>query len=481
MEYPYFIVDNLLDGATSVTTNRTAVTGYEVTKLYDNLHHTSYKTTAATSPVTITITPSAHRLINCVIIDSKFSDTSGYYQVSVNGSSVVNTQTTQDIVNGTIILTFSEVVALSSSTVTVSLYTALSTFEVRHMWVGYYRELPNANYEFDPIQDFQDFRKLDNEDGGIIVNSARYNQKILDATFTNISPTQFAALDYLRTHSFYTSTPFWFFVRPTTDPTVGFMYHWDNSTYARPFQTGNYRGFALKAKANYTASRTPDRAPFAFSKCIDFDEASNEYCTIGTPYSIGTTHTIEWESDSAIPADGNIDVIVGTSHGGSLYSYLGFVGTGDLLVYNVQDGASNYNVSVSVGALTAGTKHHFMVIRSGASVSFYMDNAQVGTTQTLSGAGATSAFTCTIVGALASTVHNFDGKMAHLRIYNWALNESQRERQYNDGAGNDALANGQYAVYEMDDTGGTTTTEDNQEGTAARDLTLVNSPTRTTW
>ena len=132
-ERPYIILDNLLDGATSVTCNRTAVSGYPVTATYDTLHHTSFKTTAATSPVTFTVTPSAHRKINCCIIDTKFSDTSGYYQISVNGSSVVNTQTTQDIINGTILLTFTEVVALSSSTVTVSLYTALSTVDIRHI------------------------------------------------------------------------------------------------------------------------------------------------------------------------------------------------------------------------------------------------------------------------------------------------------------------------------------------------------------
>lgn len=477
MEYPYFIVDNLLDGATSVATNRTAVTNYPVTALYDNLHHTSYKTTAATSPVTITITPSAHRKINCVIIDTKFSDTSGYYQVSVNGSSVVNTQTTQDIVNGTIILTFSEVVALSSSTVTVSLYTALSTFECRHMWVGYYRELPNANYEFDPIQDFQEFRKLDNEDGGIIVNSARFNQKILEATYTNISPTQFGNLDYLRTHSFYTSTPFWFFVRPATDPTVGFMYHWDNSTYARPFQNGNYRGFAIKAKANYTASRSPDRAPFALTKALSLD-GSTQYCTIGTPFSIGTTHTIEFWTDSDMPADGTLDIVIATNHGGSLYSYVGFNGTGDLIQYQVQNGAANFTVGVSAGSMVAGTKHHWMVVRNETAVDFFKDNVQLSTTQTL---GANSAFTCTTVGSLSTTTHPFDGFLGHLRGYNWALNSTQRARQYNDGAGNDALANGQYFVYEFDDSGGTSTTEDNAEGTATKDLTIVAGATRTAW
>ncbi len=470
MEYPYFIVDNLLDGATSVATNRTAVTGYEVTKLYDNLHHTSYKTTAATSPVTITVTPSAHRLINCVIIESKFSDTSAYYQVSVNGSSVVNTQTTQDVVNGTIILTFTEVVALSSSTVTISIYSALSTFELRHMWVGYYRTLPNANYEFDPIQDLQVFRKQDNEDGQIINNSAKYNHKVLEATFANISPTDFGKLDYLRTNSFYTATPFWFFVRPSTDPTVGFMYHWDNDSFFRPFQTGNYRGFQIKAKANYAASRAPDRAPFNLTKAMTFN--GTDHAGACAQFSCSTIHTIEFWMDQATPSGGEY-VCYGSTGGTSNVS---FDGT------NIYYGASADQVAVAHGGMSAGTKAHWLITRTAGTVKFYKNGAQIGSTQTL--VSSSVVFYVKDVGAFNSASAWLSGKLAHLRIYNWVLNSTQIARQYNSGLGNDYLANGLYAAWEFDESGtnSLTTNEDNQETTANRDLTIAGtSPVRAAW
>ncbi len=471
MEYPYFIVDNLLDGATSTVASLTEVTGYEVTKVSDNLHHTSYKTASATSPAAFTITPSAHRLINCVIIETKFSDTSGYYQVSVNGSSVVNTQTTQDIVNGTIILTFSEVVALSSSTVVVNLYSTLTTKEVRHLWVGYYRTLPNANYEFDPIQDLQVFRKQDNEDGQIINNSAKYNHKVLEATFANISPTDFGKLDYLRTNSFYTATPFWFFVRPSTDPTVGFMYHWDNDSFFRPFQTGNYRGFQIKAKANYTASRAPDRAPFAFSKCFDAD-GSTHYATC-TAFSIGTVHTIECWIDTA-DADGQIVV-----HEASVHYFRKY--TGNTFLYKT--GGTDTLTLTSTTTFAEGTKHHVLLTRSGATVKLYVDGS-LHDTETLATDGA-SAMSINRALAFNSTPDSgFNGKIGHLRIYNWVLNSTQIARQYNSGAGNDYLANGLYVVWEFDESGAssTTTNEDNQEGTANRDLTIGGtSPVRVAW
>ena len=472
MEYPYFVVDNLLDGATSVTTNRTAVTGYEVTKLYDNLHHTSYKTTAATSPVTITVTPSAHRKINCVIIETKFSDTSAYYQVSVNGSSVVNTQTTQDVVNGTIILTFTEVVALSSSTVTVSIYSALSTFEVRHMWVGYYRTLPNANYEFDPIQDVQVFRKQDNEDGQIINNSAKYNHKILEATFSNVSPTDFGYLDYLRTNSFYTATPFWFFVRPTTDPTVGFLYHWDTDSYARPFQNGNYRGFQIKAKANYSASRSPDRAPFALTKCLSFASASSQY-TSCTDFPCGSVHSIEFWTKTGSATFAATDVIMSSGSGGQSALQL----TSTTLAYQ----ATSSTTKTVTHSAVASSLNHWILTRTAGTVTVYLNGTSIGT-MTLEAGDVSKAFSIGRLGNLSTSYYN--GKLGHVRAYNWVLNSTQIARQYNSGVGNDYLANGLYAVYECDDTGGTSTTEDNAEGTAGRDMAFAAAgaaPARTTW
>ncbi len=247
--------------------------------------------------------------------------------------------------------------------------------------------------------------------------------------------------------------------------------------------TVTVEGNALRSSAFlwYEFSFTELNGVTNANQCIDFN-GTDEHCTVGTPYSISTTHTIEFWTDSDMPADGTLDVFLGTAHTGALFSYLAFTGTGDYITYNVQDGASNYSVQVAAGTVTSGTKHHWIVIRSGASVSFYKDGVQLSTTQTLAGAGATSAFTVTYVASLSAGSHFFAGKMAHLRIAQTAYDSTQRALQYNAGYGNYPIGNvDYYAIYEMDGTGGVSTTEDNQETTATRDLTLVNTPTRTTW
>jgi hypothetical protein len=380
----------------------------------------------------------------------------------------VNTQTTQDIVNGVIILTFSEVTALSSSTVVVNLYSTLTTKEVRHLWVGYYRTLPNANYEFDPIQDVQVFRKQDNEDGQIVNNSAKYNHKILEANFSNISPTDFGKLDYLRTNSFYPATPFWFFVRPTTDPTVGFLYHWDTDSYARPFQNGNFRGFQLKAKANYTATRTPDRAPFHFTKTFKFN--GSDHTGSCTSFSCGTTHTIEFWIDMGASSSWEV---FGTS---TTADYVNFSTTTNLR-YRAGGADANHSVNFTITALVAGTKNHILITRSGTEVKLYVNGTQTGGTQTLT---TSSNFTVDTLNRLSTGA----GYLAHLRVYNWILNSTQIARQYNSGLGNDYLANGLYAVWEFDESGASSTAanEDNQESTENRDFTIAGtSPVRTLW
>jgi hypothetical protein len=141
--------------------------------------------------------------------------------------------------------------------------------------------------------------------------------------------------------------------------------------------------------------------------------------------------------------------------------------------YIAQTAAS---VNFGAASYTAGTRHHLLLTRSGTEVKLYINGAQFGTTGTL---GSNPAFFVSDVFGVGGGF--YEGKIAHLRIYNFVLNPTQIARQYNSGAGNDPLANGQVLIYECDDTGGTSTTEDNQETTAARDGTLVNSPTRTTW
>ena len=473
-EVPYIIVDNVLSDATTVATSLTAVAGFEISKVYDNLHHTSFKTTSATSPEAITVTPSAHAKVNCVIIDSMFSDTSGYYQVTINGSSVLNTQATQDIVEGVIILPFTEVVALGgTASVVINIYSTLTTKQLRHVHLGYYRAIKNPQLPHDPIQDKQEFRTQDNQDGHIINNVPVFTQRILEASWTMISPTDWTAFDYLRTNSFYTGTPFWYFLHPTSEPTVGHLYSWDSDSYAREFALAGYRNFALKAKANFSPDRTPDRYPFGFSKCLSFVSASSQYMSC-TSFNIGTVHSIEFWIDKANPA-ANETIL---SENTTAESYVNLQTSGASISYLPTGDATG--AAATYTSFSSGTKQHWVITRSAGTVKFYKNGTLLSNTVNLT--NGSLDFKIANLGRRYNDTAFLNAKIGHFRIYNWQLNPSQVTKLYNSGNGYDYLPNGLYAIYECDDTGGTSTTEDNQEGTSARDMTFaVAAPTRTTW
>jgi hypothetical protein len=185
-----------------------------------------------------------------------------------------------------------------------------------------------------------------------------------------------------------------------------------------------------------------------------------------TEFSCGTVHTIEFWMDQASPSGTEFVTYSPTGTENSVYftaTVIGYV-------------AGNSGQTKAHGGMSSGTKAHWMITRNGTAVEFLKNNVSLGTA-TL---GANNTFYIRYVGA-AGAASYLSAKLAHLRVYNWVLNSTQLARQYNSGAGNDALANGQYAVWEFDDTGGTSTPEDNQESTANRDLVLTGTPARGAW
>jgi hypothetical protein len=185
-----------------------------------------------------------------------------------------------------------------------------------------------------------------------------------------------------------------------------------------------------------------------------------------TQFNCGKTHTIEFWMDQATPSGSEFVMFSPQGTENSVYF------TSTIIGYTAQ----NSGVSKAHGGMSSGTKVHWLITRTATAVVFYKTGVSLGSA-TL---GADNDYYARFVGA-AGAASYLSGKLAHLRIYNWVLNSTQIARQYNSGLGNDYLANGLYAIWEFDDTGGTSTPEDNQESTADRDLVLTGTPARGAW
>ena len=201
------------------------------------------------------------------------------------------------------------------------------------------------------------------------------------------------------------------------------------------------------------------------TQCINFD-GSNDVGQC-TEFNAGKTHTIEFWMDQASPS--STEFVIYSSNGAVEHSvYFSSTSMGYV--------AGGTGQTVSHGGMSAGTKNHWLITRSGTAVVFYKNGVSLGSA-TL---GANNDWYVRYVGA-AGAASYLSAKLGHVRIYQSVLTSTQIALQYNAGYGNWPADVSAYAIWEMDGSGGTSTTEDNQETTASRDLTLTGSPSRTTW
>lgn len=217
------------------------------------------------------------------------------------------------------------------------------------------------------------------------------------------------------------------------------------------------------AEAFYAFSFTHLNGIANTNQCINFD-GSNDVGEC-TQFNCGTTHTIEIWMDQASPS--------ATEY--VLFSPQGTENNVSITATNITYVAQNSSTSKAHGGISAGTKTQFIITRNGTTVTYYKNGVSLGSS-TLS---ADNDYYVRYVGASGASNY-LSAKLAHVRIAQSVYSATQIALQYNSGYGNHPLNISHYAVWEMNGTGGTSTTETDQSGNS-RTLTLTGTPTRTTW
>lgn len=152
----------------------------------------------------------------------------------------------------------------------------------------------------------------------------------------------------------------------------------------------------------------------------------------GSSISLGTSNTISfWVNFDNINANG---ATVGTSSQITCGTNCGYMAYFDNAgnIYDRQETGSA--VSVSTGTLTMGTWYHFAVVRSGTSITFYMNGTKVGATQTLGANNAFSLYSLSNFYTAGANDYPVDGKLDEVKVYNYARTAAQVAYDYNRGA-----------------------------------------------
>lgn len=252
-EYPKIIAKNIA-AIVTLTASRAAVAGYEVAKMVDNYHHTSYKANAAGN-TTITANPtSTAQVVDCVVIEPMFTDAAGYYIVSRNGSSILNTNGSISIASGVQLLQFAS--GAITTELTVQLVTAAGVVQVRHFWMGQAKTIPHPLSPFDPEKEFQPTYEFDNENGVTTKRQIRFTKRLLSMTINRAQGSDYTNLQYLHDEAFKKGLPFYYFFKPETQARMGHLYEFNMSNWDFPYNEGIIRELTIEAQADYTPDRT---------------------------------------------------------------------------------------------------------------------------------------------------------------------------------------------------------------------------------
>lgn len=157
-----------------------------------------------------------------------------------------------------------------------------------------------------------------------------------------------------------------------------------------------------------------------FGKSISFPGDVGDI-VLFTQTNYGTVHSISFYIDYFDPVDG---VVIGNTPSNGYAAYI------DATDIYYSTGGANY-VTVAHGGLTPGVFYYMTIIRNGTLVSFYKDNVQIGTTQTL---GNDNDLTLNSFGGysnndLDQTVTTC--RLSDIRIYNRVISTSENSLTMN--------------------------------------------------
>lgn len=219
----------------------------------------------------------------------------------------------------------------------------------------------------------------------------------------------------------------------------------------------------INGGSGYDVPPTVTVSDNVLNSCVDLG-GTNAYGVISSAINCSTTQTIEVsfiaDSFSASPA------ICGSP---STTDYL-YV-TDISAHYSAGGSVVNFNYAFSTGVF-----YTLWLIRSGTSVSLYVNNSLVST-QTL---GANNNFMVDRIGYY-SGVRYFNGKIGRVRAYSSAITSDQRTRQWNGGYGNNALDDVAILFdFEFDGNFGTAAVETDASGLSLT-CTLQGDYSRSTW
>ena len=235
---------------------------------------------------------------------------------------------------------------------------------------------------------------------------------------------------------------------------------------------------SIEMSANTLYTNLLDSYDFAFGKGLDLEASSSQYCTV-TSFDIGTTWSIEaWLTVERLLSAGISPVLVSKATANDYIQFYNNVSQNRIAL--VIDASTTYwNLSSN---LVVDTKYHVVITRTGATVRLYINGADEGAADSGSVGAATNFEIDTLFNHSAGATL-WDGVVAHVRLYKKVLSASDVTTLYNGGSGAFPRVNfydDLYAMYEFDESGGTSTTETDQSMNA-HTATIVNGATRTTW
>jgi len=475
-----FIIDNYISiESANLTTTVAGDTGYGIEKVYDGLHHTSYKVSSLNGTVQIKLnTNEILPLVDCVVIDCVDRIVCTNVNVTIDSGPGATTRFNKEMVleEGPNLIRFTETIIQDGADdfVLQIITNYAQDLNIRNLILGKGREVISAPQKpFDPLRETYTLRRHEGDTGFVNVNSVQKSKRLLELNYTNIFSDDYTVFRDLRDRCWRKAQPFYFCFRPDTKPLEGGTYYFDQDEFNYGYQEGSHRSVSIRALGDISPDRTVAAEYGYLRRAVLFD-ATNDYCTLGADLSIGTVFSIEcWASLTDLSQQSYFL----TSDNG-VYSFDTTLFAGPTRKLTLVVPGSNSAISSAI-SLSATTKYHFVVTRSGLTVKFYIDGVYQGANdQEMS---VNNGFEVDTVGGRQGTPLGMNGKLSLVRIYNRVLTETEITELYNGGNAKEFLKNICIRSWEMREGGGTTVDDEVLPADTSRRLTFAGGGSAPTW